>query len=654
MAKISIQELSNVLIERNKMGKRDATIFVSAIFDIIQTSLERDRIAKIKGLGTFKIIDVDDRESVNVNTGERMLIEGHGKITFTPDALMKELVNKPFSQFDTVVLNDGVEIAEAPEAPVQEEDADEPYVENYSDDEDEIINEPVSEPVNDTVNSSAIPLVDFVTDSAEERTVRPAAAAAPRKAGTAFEDADHFNPFAKSTPSTDDSYDDIDDEDIPEWVIEPYAEPASKENMGTTVRPSVQAQPLVTPNSGPASAPTSQPRRVFQSDPASVTPSYREPEPVPQPQRTWQPEPEPTPAYQEPEPAPQPRRTWQPEPTPAYQEPEPAPQPQRTWQPEPEPTPAYQEPESAPQPRRSWQPVVEPPIEEEPVNDEIDEEPVSKRKKSGGKTWLFVLLFTIIGLLAGYYFGSQYPLSSFFGKTEKVLPYEDETAAPESPMDLEPVTDVPEPTGEGNNAESDEEELEDVSDVPAPETQPEQKAEIQPEQKTVAPAPAAKPAASAPAAKPAAQAPKTAAPAPAPKPATPAAKPANPAAKSAAASTNKPAVTTNKPAASAVKPASTATKPTATAAKPATTATKPATPAAKPVAPAATPTKPTYRIVGTDKVVRAGEGDNVAKIARRFLGPGMESYVASYNNLSASSKLEVGQEIKIPKLEQKK
>ena len=537
MAKISIQELSNVLIERNKMGKRDATIFVSAIFDIIQTSLERDRIAKIKGLGTFKIIDVDDRESVNVNTGERMLIEGHGKITFTPDALMKELVNKPFSQFDTVVLNDGVEIAEAPEAPVNEEDADEPYVDNYSDDEDEIINEPVSEPVNDAVNTSAIPLVDFVTDSAEERTVRPAAAAAPRKAGTAFADADHFNPFAKSTPSADDSYDDIDDEDIPEWVIEPYAEPA------------------------------------------------------PQPQRTWQPEPEPAPVYQE-----------------------------------PEPTPAYQEPEPEPQPRRTWQPVVEPPIDEEPVNDEIDEESVTKRKRSGGKTWLFILLFTIIGLLAGYYFGSQYPLSSFFGKTEKVLPYEDETAAPESPMDLEPVTDVPEPTGEGNNNESDEEELEDVSDVPAPQTQPEQKTETQPEPKVAAPAPTANPAASAPAAKPAAQAPKAAAPAPAPEPATPVAKPANPVAKSAAASANKPAAAINKPASSSVKPAT----------------------------PAAAPAKPTYRIVGTDKVVRAGEGDNVAKIARRFLGPGMESYVASYNNLSASSKLEVGQEIKIPKLEQKK
>ena len=109
MGKISIQDLAQVLVERKGLNKRDAAIFVSAMFDIIQTNLEKDKIVKIKGLGTFKIIDVDDRESVNVNTGERVLIEGHNKITFTPDSLMKELVNKPFSQFETVVLNDGVD-----------------------------------------------------------------------------------------------------------------------------------------------------------------------------------------------------------------------------------------------------------------------------------------------------------------------------------------------------------------------------------------------------------------------------------------------------------------------------------------------------------------------------------------------------------------
>ena len=123
MGKISIQELSSILVDRKGLNKKEASAFISAAFEIIQQRLESDKTVKVKGLGTFKIIDVDDRESVNVNTGKRVLIEGHGKITFTPDSLMKELVNKPFSQFETVVLNEGVDFEDteketAPEPPV--------------------------------------------------------------------------------------------------------------------------------------------------------------------------------------------------------------------------------------------------------------------------------------------------------------------------------------------------------------------------------------------------------------------------------------------------------------------------------------------------------------------------------------------------------
>ena len=123
MGKISIQELASILVDRKGLNKKEASAFISAAFEIIQQRLESDKIVKVKGLGTFKIIDVDDRESVNVNTGKRVLIEGHGKITFTPDSLMKELVNKPFSQFETVVLNEGVDFEDteketAPEPPV--------------------------------------------------------------------------------------------------------------------------------------------------------------------------------------------------------------------------------------------------------------------------------------------------------------------------------------------------------------------------------------------------------------------------------------------------------------------------------------------------------------------------------------------------------
>ena len=112
MGKLTIQDIAKVLSERKGLSKNDASNFVNEMFDIIQQALERDMVVKVKGFGTFKIIDVDPRESVNVNTGERVLIEGHNKITFTPDQLLKEIVNKPFSQFETVVLNEGVDFAE--------------------------------------------------------------------------------------------------------------------------------------------------------------------------------------------------------------------------------------------------------------------------------------------------------------------------------------------------------------------------------------------------------------------------------------------------------------------------------------------------------------------------------------------------------------
>ena len=108
MAKILLQELSGLLKERTNLNTKQAEQFMSAVFNTIYDGLERDGIVKVRGLGTFKIITVDARESVSVNTGERLVIEEHSKVTFTPDNTMKELVNRPFSQFETVVLNEGV------------------------------------------------------------------------------------------------------------------------------------------------------------------------------------------------------------------------------------------------------------------------------------------------------------------------------------------------------------------------------------------------------------------------------------------------------------------------------------------------------------------------------------------------------------------
>lgn len=158
MSKISLQDMASVLVERWHLGKKEASLFVNEMFFVIQKSLDEDKIVKVKGLGTFKIIDVDDRESVNVNTGDRVLIEGHGKITFTPDALMKELVNRPFSQFETVVLKDGVDFDETTSTDTAAEVIAEPIREL------EIKKEQVdySEEIEDS--SSSVPLVEFVTD----------------------------------------------------------------------------------------------------------------------------------------------------------------------------------------------------------------------------------------------------------------------------------------------------------------------------------------------------------------------------------------------------------------------------------------------------------------------------------------------------------
>ena len=112
MNKLTLNNIAKVLVEKNGMEPKESMTFTTAMFDLIHDRLNEEEIVKVKGLGTFKMIRVEARESINVRTGERVLIDSHAKITFTPDAVMKELVNKPFSQFETVVLNDDVEFTD--------------------------------------------------------------------------------------------------------------------------------------------------------------------------------------------------------------------------------------------------------------------------------------------------------------------------------------------------------------------------------------------------------------------------------------------------------------------------------------------------------------------------------------------------------------
>lgn len=112
MNRSSMSILARILAEKNNMTISEAETFIKQMFEVANSVMQADKQLKIRWLGTFKVMSVKDRESVDVNTGERIVIGGRDKITFTPDNILKEIVNKPFAQFETVVVNDGVDFSE--------------------------------------------------------------------------------------------------------------------------------------------------------------------------------------------------------------------------------------------------------------------------------------------------------------------------------------------------------------------------------------------------------------------------------------------------------------------------------------------------------------------------------------------------------------
>lgn len=171
--KLNIQDLIDLLAEKHGMGKENADNFVKEFFLLIEESLDKDKYVKIKGLGTFKLIDVDSRESVNVNTGERFEIQGHTKVSFTPEPTLKDIINRPFSHFETVALNDNTVLDDTP-------------LDNENDDDEqdtpqEIINESSNEIiVEETKATEEAPIVEqeqsqpeivVVSDASAEETV---------------------------------------------------------------------------------------------------------------------------------------------------------------------------------------------------------------------------------------------------------------------------------------------------------------------------------------------------------------------------------------------------------------------------------------------------------------------------------------------------
>ena len=126
MSKFSLNTLGKLLADKSGLSQVEAELFIRKMFDVCNQGLDADKQVKIKWLGTFKVQATKDRESINVNTGERFTIEGRDKLTFTPDNILKEIVNKPFAQFETVVVNDGVDFDEIDEKFGEEQAEDAP------------------------------------------------------------------------------------------------------------------------------------------------------------------------------------------------------------------------------------------------------------------------------------------------------------------------------------------------------------------------------------------------------------------------------------------------------------------------------------------------------------------------------------------------
>ena len=191
MSRIGNKELSTSLSDKHGLSKVDAERFVTSVFEVINEGLETDRLVKVKGLGILKIVSVAARKSVDVNTGEPIVIEGRDKISFTADATLRDEINKPFSQFDTVVLNEGVdfskidkEFEEDPKAAVLKAIGESTVKEQSEDTKPEVLEPDV--PVNDvpvtgerqevqyaseqTVDNS---LVDVKLNGEEQETVEP-------------------------------------------------------------------------------------------------------------------------------------------------------------------------------------------------------------------------------------------------------------------------------------------------------------------------------------------------------------------------------------------------------------------------------------------------------------------------------------------------
>ncbi len=234
MDKLTIQEIAHVLVDKNGLTVQDANRFAQEMFSIIQQRLETDNLVKVKGLGTFKTISVEARESVSVRTGERVRIDSHTKVTFTPDTVMRELVNKPFSQFETVVLNDGVEFTDIPE------EEEEPEIETLME------AEPEPEPI---IEQEPEPVIEPEPEPVVEPEPEPVVEPEPE-------------PVVEPEP---------------EPVVEPEPEPVIEPEPEPVVEPEPEPEPVV--EAKPVAAPV--PHQLIDDEDDSDSDSDEDEEPTP-------------------------------------------------------------------------------------------------------------------------------------------------------------------------------------------------------------------------------------------------------------------------------------------------------------------------------------------------------------------------------------
>ena len=216
MSKVSITELASKLMEKHGLKRTEAELFIRQFVGVINDGLKNDKSVKVKGLGTFKVQAVSARKSVDVNTGEAIVIEGRDKISFTAEAVMRDLVNAPFAQFETVIVNDGVDFSEIDakhEADNTEAKEPTPAVEPtpVAEPEPAVVEPaPVAEPEPAVVEPTPVaepePTVVEAAPAAEpEPTVEPTPVAEPEPAVV------EPTPIVEQTPAVEDSDSDTDE-----------------------------------------------------------------------------------------------------------------------------------------------------------------------------------------------------------------------------------------------------------------------------------------------------------------------------------------------------------------------------------------------------------------------------------------------------------